>query len=75
MTMITIPTWKSFAYNEVWEITEYRNGCIYKTKPTGKFVKSDEDVPDGYVKSSISTTLLHQDNITLEMFYAEENHS
>lgn len=66
MTKITIPTYESFAYSEVWLVSEARDGCIYSTKFTGKYCLNDAKLPNGYVKASISTK--KQDTLTMEMW-------
>ena len=37
---ITIPKWKSYEYVEVFQIIEYKDGCVFKTKSIG-FAHSD----------------------------------
>ena len=65
---ITIPTYESFAYSEVWLVFESRDGCIYSTKFTGKYCLNDTKLPKGYVTASISTSRLKQDTLTMEMW-------
>ena len=59
-TSIEIPSFKAFHYRQVWEITEIRNNCIYKTKPVGYIHVNDivKYPTTKYVVSSISTGLL-----------------
>lgn len=60
-----------YRYREVWLITAWRDGMVFKTKPTGKFIlATDEDKIDRtkYVLSSCSTSLLKQNTVELEMF-------
>lgn len=67
---ITIPSYDAFMYLEVWEITEWRDGLVYKTKSTGMYISyKDEQKLDKrkYTTSSISTRLLRQANIELEL--------
>lgn len=30
-----IPVWQSFEYVEVFLITQYKDGCVFKTRPLG----------------------------------------
>lgn len=54
MQKVIIPGWKSFKYSEIWKILEIRGGAIYKTKNTGLHVENKIDLPDGYLKVTIS---------------------
>lgn len=40
----SIPAWKSFMYQEVWKVTQFKDGCVYKTERTGYVVKADSDL-------------------------------
>lgn len=56
---LTSQNW--YEYHEVWEVTEWRDGDIYKTKTTNKYIwKPKENWLDKqkYITSSISTRLL-----------------
>jgi len=72
MASVTIPGWKSFMYEEVWEITAMKDQCVFKTKRTGKYISSQDVrnglLPEGYVSTSISTKMTVQDELTLELF-------
>lgn len=71
-TSITIPSWKSYLYREVWLITEYRDGCVYKTKSTGKYILTiqEKDLPKDHTTSSVSTKVFaDKDQITLPLFF------
>lgn len=49
-------------YREVFEILEYKDGCVYKTRPTGQFVHRAEVVllPENYRSATISTSLINR---------------
>ena len=53
-----MPAWKSFLYSEIWKITEYRNGAIFKTKKTPYHItNSDIDhLPNDFIPVAISYT-------------------
>lgn len=70
MAKITIETFESFKYKQVWEVTEYRDGAIYKTKDTGKYILTVDipKLPVGYIASSLSTKLMIGDYITLDLW-------
>jgi hypothetical protein len=67
---VKVKNYDAFKYMEVWIITEMRDGCVYKTRPTGKYVKSDWINPDinKYYLASLSTSLLRNDEFELELF-------
>lgn len=65
---VTIPSWEAFQYCEVWEITEMRGGCVFKTRFTGKFCKTNAVLPSNYVPVSISTTKLKGETLTMEIW-------
>jgi hypothetical protein len=72
MTSITIPAWKSFMYREVHIITAYKDGCIFRTKSTGKYILStqEKDLPKDHIASSVSTKVYAgMDEITLPLFF------
>jgi hypothetical protein len=60
---ITIESYNSFNFHEIWLVTEFRDGCVYKTVPVGFVPHRDLDLwlkadgPDTYIESSISTKL------------------
>lgn len=70
---LTIPAWAAFEYAEVWKITEYRDGAIYKTKNTGKHIpaKRASQLPANYTAVSISTKQ-EQKEIVLDILTNEE---
>ncbi len=51
---ITIPVWESFLYHEVYVVIEWRDGCVYKTKPVG-FCHKDRLKKEGEIYASVST--------------------
>jgi hypothetical protein len=64
---VTIPVWKSYEYVEAFLITQYKDGCVFKTKPIGY---AHRDRPKGPEEryASLSTSLLRgKDTIELEV--------
>lgn len=64
---IEIPSWKSFMYVRVWEITKMKDGAIMSTKDTKKCIHSDYEYRinrDKYTTSPVTPTLKHT---TLEL--------
>ena len=47
-------------YREVFEILEYKDGMVYRTRSTGQFVHRAEVslLPENYRHSTISTSLM-----------------
>lgn len=47
-------------YREVFEILEYKDGCVFRTRSTGQFVHRAEVVllPENYRSATISTSLM-----------------
>lgn len=71
-TSITLPAWKSFLYREVHKILEYREGCIYKTESTGKYILAIQapSLPREHITSSVSTKVYAgKDSITLPLYF------
>lgn len=65
---ITIPSYKSYQYKEVWKITEWKDGYIYKTEKTGKYIKTKRYLnPHKYILASLSTDLTNQETIELDV--------
>jgi len=68
----TIPAWKSFQYNEIREITEYRDGCVFKTKFKG-FADNTYELAENEVACSISTSMTKgKEEIELKPFLEKE---
>jgi len=65
----TIPTYKSYKYSEVWEITEWKDGCIYKTRNTRYCIEASLNKnplnPDRYLLAPISTSQLKGDSLEI----------
>lgn len=41
---VTVPIWKFYEFAEIWEITAWKDRCIFKTKNLNKYVaKADPD--------------------------------
>lgn len=65
-----IQSWKAMIfYVEIYEITEMRDGCIYKTKSLGYTHKDDKRFDDSskYVKSSLSTRITNKEFCDIEL--------
>lgn len=56
MKKVTIAPWEFFKFQELWKITQMKDGCIYKTKNTGLFIHDHAPIPDGYCKATIAYT-------------------
>jgi hypothetical protein len=67
---ITINSYDSYKYNQVWLITEWKDGCVWKVKPIGYILAENKaSYPnDKYSLSSISTKLTKGDFCTLSPF-------
>lgn len=73
MTTITISAWKSCLYREVFIITEYRDGCVFKTKTTGKYILGiqEQDLPKDHIAVSVSTKMYtDKAEVKLSLFFA-----
>ncbi len=65
-----VPTWKAvITYVEVWEITEWKNSCIFKTVSIGYAHKDDQRFQDQsrYVLSSLSTSITKGEEVELKL--------
>ena len=61
MKTVTIEPFDTYLYREVWQITAMKDGCIYKTKSTKKFIHQDDEGKldaEKFTTSSISTTII-----------------
>lgn len=66
-----IPSYEAHNYVEVFEIVQWKEGTIYKTKSTGKYILIDNVSKldkNKYTVAPISTKLLKQDTIELTEF-------
>jgi hypothetical protein len=55
---VTIKSYKSFMYCEVYKVTEWKDGAIYKTEHLGFIESKDANkLPYWCITSSISTKL------------------
>ena len=78
MKTITIPSYMSFQYGDVYLITEYRSGTVFHTRHIG-FAEREgletqfnvTNIPN-VVISSLSTSLTRQPKITLAILSREE---
>ena len=74
MSFITIPSYKFFDFLEVFEVTAWKDGCVYETKTVGFIHNLDKPQfpPTKYVLAPLSTKLTNTDEpITLEPFIGE----
>jgi len=74
MKRVKINNYESFRYCELYEITEWRDGCIWRAEPVG-FIRAEDECKidrNKYTTSSLSTDL-HK-NPTIELFpvYSKE---
>ena len=71
----TIPKHLAFKYSEVWEITEWKDDCVYRTKNTGYCIESPSNInplnPDRYQLATISTHLHEGDTIDIILLSPE----
>jgi len=72
MRQVTFPSYMGFKYRAVHKVTEWKDGCIYKTKQVGFLYTTDfKDIihliPSDYVLCSLSTSLTSQPKITLDL--------
>ena len=56
--MQNIENYNAWKWQELWEVLEYRNGAVFKTRKTGYHVPSTWAAPEGWVTTSISTNEL-----------------
>lgn len=70
MSKIKVKSYNAFQYLSVFEIIEWREGCIYKTKDTNKCIHSkDKDKLDQqkYTTTSLSTSLTKLNEFEIEL--------
>ena len=68
---IRIPSYRSSEYVQVYKILEFRDGCIFRSENTGKFIERDKATKldkTKFTTTSILTELTKQDFIEMEMF-------
>jgi hypothetical protein len=65
-----IKNYEVFDYLEVFKVTEFRAGTIYDAVSTGKYIHSKDAkfLPMNYIARSVSTKLLQQTEIEIEIF-------
>lgn len=71
MERVTIRGMDAFAYREVFEILEWKNGHVYKTRRTGQFIKTenaDKLDRNKYTVSALSTNLSRLDEFEIPIF-------
>jgi hypothetical protein len=71
---IVVQGYESFRYRQLWKITEWKSGCIYKTKPVGYIKAEHEEMLDkeNYVASSMSTHLTKQTQFSIPVLTIDE---
>lgn len=62
----TIDAHDAWNYVEVFQVIEWKNGCVFKTKHKG-FAAATRPKQDDEVYAPLSTKLLRQPKITLEL--------
>ena len=63
---VKFPGYESFLYVEVFEVTEWKNGAIYKTKPKG-FARATRNRQLNEVYVPLSLVLMGQEFIELDL--------
>ena len=65
---IELYSFYAYKFVEVYTAT-YKDGCVYHTQPTGLYIKAEQacDLPKGYVTGAVSTELLKQNVIELDV--------
>ncbi len=66
MAKVSFEPYDAFNYVEVFEITEWKDGCVYKTKPKG-FARADRTKQPNETYSPLSMKILRQPKITLDL--------
>lgn len=68
-----IPSYKSCYYNSVWQIIEWKNDCIFKTKFIGYISNEDKNKypVNDFVLSSISTKLIKNEFCILKPYLSK----
>lgn len=61
-----IKSMDAYLYRQVWQITQWKNGCIYKTVHKG-YCKSSRPIQENEVYSCLSTKWLAQEEFELEL--------
>jgi hypothetical protein len=71
---IIVQGYESFRYQQLWKITEWKSGCIYKTQHVG-YIKADHEKMlnhENYTTSSISTHLTKQVQFSIPVLTLDE---
>ena len=68
---ITIPSYQSYKYKEVWRILSFKDGCPWDLENTNKYIKvkgfNNPLDRKKYSLASVSTHLLEDDNLTIDV--------
>jgi hypothetical protein len=71
MATVTLKRWDLWQYQEVWEITEWKDGTIKGTRSTGRFISLDNLARldrQKYTVSPVSARRMGAEDVTLELF-------
>lgn len=81
MRLLKINGYEAFKYVEIFEILEYKNGEVYKTKATGKFATDSDGkriakILDGYnpiyAVAPISSSMAMKEKLEIKVYDYEE---
>lgn len=56
-------------YSQVYKITEWKDGAVFKTQTTGKWIR-DEDIgklPKGFIPTSPSMKMMREKTVEIEV--------
>jgi len=51
---LKVEAYESYEWRELHEITQMKDGCIYRTRKTGFHIKANDIVPEGFKAVTIS---------------------
>lgn len=73
MQKVTVQNYNSFNYNELWEIIEWKDNCVYKTKRIGFMKTKNEDIvnKERFILCPLSTSLTKK--LEFELSILERN--
>ena len=63
-----IPSWKADRWSELWKITEWKDGSIYKTEDTGYHIHNDDPLPKDHQRVSFSTSQMIKETVTINPY-------
>lgn len=50
----TIEAWQAYEYLELWKVTAYKNGAVYRTERTMLHIRDGAQLPLDYVSVAIN---------------------